>query len=343
MNYGSAHVAGLYTVPNGSGTQFHDGAEAIWNLGLRTFKCYLTPAYATDYPLETWSAAPATLTELAQTTEVATELARAWDTVVFTAFTFANGITNWWRSNASAAKLAAEYTEYKALAVHLLTTYNGSGKRFILSTWEGDWAFMDSTTVDTAVDRALVDQYAAFLAVRQRAVQDARAETAHAGVTVLNAFEVNRVLDAVNYPHRRRILRDIASRLTPDMVSYSAYDSTIVDQGGWGADTAAWEAATTPAFTKAIKNIKAAFPGVPVYIGEFGFPENEATNDHPDNNIGDMIQVVNDVCVEQGVDSLLFWEVFDNEASVPYTYRGYWLLKPNGDESLSATKLQELI
>lgn len=343
MKYGATNVRGLYTVPNGSGTQFHDGAQVIWDLGLRVFKAYATADYLADYPLQSaWSSTPTNLTQLVQTTQFTTELARAWDTVVLTTFTFANGTTNWWRPSITAAQLLAEYNEVKALAVHLLSTYSGSGKRFILCNWEGDWAFMDSFTPDTAVNRPLVDQYAAFLATRQRAVRDARQETAHSGVTVLNAFEVNRVFDARKYPHRRRILTDLASRLQPDAVSYSAYDSTIVDQGSWGADQAAWEAATVPVFTAALRFIKAAFPGVLLYIGEFGFPENEQTNDHPLNDTAQMVQVLNDVCVAEGVDSFIFWQAFDNESSVPYTYRGYWLRRPDGSLSLTGAKMQAL-
>jgi hypothetical protein len=342
VKLGSAHVQGLYTVPNGSGAQFANGSTEIWDLGLRTLKVYCAATYLTDYPLESaWSSTPTNLTQLAQTTEFATEFAKAWDTVVLTCFTFANGATNWWRPDPSNTKLAAEYTELKALAVHLLTTYAGSGKTFILQNWEGDWAFMDSTVVDTHVPREYVDRYSAFLGVRQKAVEDARRETAHAGVTVLHAVELNRVVDAKSHPERRRILRDIARRVRPDVISYSAYDSTIVDQGGWGANQAAWEAATEPVFRRALRSIKAAFPGTPLYVGEFGYPENEApgTNDVPA-----MIQLTHDVAEEEGCTHLLYWQVFDNEVGGggPGTYRGYWLVEPGGAVSDSGSKMQDL-
>lgn len=341
MRYGCAHVKGLYTYPSGSGTQFHDGVESIWNLGLRTLKIYCTKDYLTDYPLQSaWSSTPTSLTQLVSTTQFATELGRGWDTVVMTCFTFANGTTNWWHPHVDNSLLDAEYVEIKALASYLLTTYSGSGKRFILCTWEGDWAFMDTFSVDTPVDRSMVDQYASFLAVRQKAVQDARKETTHNNVTVLNGFEVNRVVDSRAYAHRRRILSDIASRLTPDVISYSAYDSTIVDQGSWGANTTAWQTATIPMFTSALRYIKSRFPGIPLIIGEFGFPENEGVNDHPGNDISSMLTTVRDVCVTEGVDSLIFWQAFDNEVSVPYSYRGFWMIKPNGTTSITGSKFQ---
>lgn len=341
MRVGSSHVRGLYTVPNGSGEQFHDGCDSIWNLDLPILKVYCTADYLADYPLQSsWSSTPTDLTELAQTDQFATQLNRAWHTVVLTCFTFANGTTNWWRVNPTNAKLNAEYEELSGLASYLLTTYSGSGKTFILQNWEGDWAFMDSTTVDTYVPREYVDRYSAFLGVRQKAVENARRSTAHSGVTVLNAIELNRVVDARYHPERRRIIRDIAKRVRPDIISYSAYDGTIVDQGSWGANTAAWEAATEPVFTDALRSIKLAFPGTPVQIGEFGYPENEApvTSDVPQ-----MIQKTYDWSLAEDCNNFLYWEVFDNEPGTPpATYRGYWLIKPDGSVSPSGLKMQAL-
>lgn len=321
--------------------QVYDGAQKIWDLGLRTFKCYLTADYLTDYPKQTeWGTTPTNLTQLAQSKPILQAIARSWDTVMLTTFTFANGTTNWWRADPNNTKLQNEYDEIYNLVVHLMTTYNGSGKKFILQNWEGDWAFGDSFTVSTDINRKFVDYYAAFLGVRQRAVENARKVTS-SDVVVLNCVEVNRVLDAELYSNRRRIVKDIAQRLQPDIVSYSAYDSTIVDQGSWGASQTAWETATRPAYSRAIDIIQRAFPGVPLMIGEFGFPEEEAP---PTNNIPQMIQLVHDVSLEKNSKYLIYWQVFDNEVGGggPGTYRGYWLIKPNGTISDSGSKIQSL-
>lgn len=341
MRAGVAHAAGKYTWPVASGTQLADGANAIFNAGFPTAKIYCTAAYLTDYPLETaWSAAPVNLTQLAQTTEMAAVLTQAWHTVIVTTFTFANGTTNWWRVNPTAATYGAEYTEIYNLAVHLLTTYSGTGRRFVLQNWEGDWAFMDSFTVDTYVSRAMVDRYAAFLGVRQRAVADARKATA-SDCTILMAVELNRVVDARLYPHRRRILTDLARRITPDLVSFSAYDATIVDQGGWGASFAAWEAATTPVFTKALRSMQLAFPGVPIQIGEFGFPEGVELP--PGRDVGAMIDVVHSIALAHGVTDFIYWQVFDNEETSPGVPRGFYTVKPDGTTSVAGAAMAALI
>jgi len=342
MKRGCAHVKGLYTVPGGSGTQLADGAAKIKQLGLKVLKIYLTSDYLTDYPLQSsWSAVPTTLTELVQTTQYQDILADSWwETIIFTGFTFANGSTNWWRVNPSNAKFQAEYDELYDLGVYLLGSPHPA-RRYVIQNWEGDWALMDVAGVPaTVVDYTMIPRYAAFLAHRQLAVADARKDTASASSLAM-AVELNRVVDAFQFPARRRIIKDIAKRLQPDIISYSAYDSTIVDQGGWGASTAAWIAATTPVFTKAIRQIKAAFPGVPIQIGEYGFPENEAPVGH---DLYAMNQLVNDICEAEGIKTLVYWEVFDNEQGQggPGTYRGYWFFEPDGTKTIAGQFFEDM-
>lgn len=340
--YGAVNAAkGLYTVPNASGTQFTDACDEIWDLGLRTLKIYLTSAYVTDYPLQTsWSSSPTTLTGLAQTTQVSTQLARGWDTVIMTTFTFANGVTNWWRVNPTGAALQAEYTEIYNLAVHLLTTYNDTGRTFVLQNWEGDWAYGDAFDANIFIDRKYVNYYASFLAIRQKAVSDARAATAFKNVQVLNAVELNRVLDA-KLSHRRRILVDMAERVQPDVISYSAYDSTIADIG-YGSSLANWQSLCTDNFGKSLRAIKKAFPNSILSIGEFGFPENEmlTSNGGVGYDPEEMLETVRDVAATYGAKWLIFWQVFDNETSVlPEMVRGYWLIKPDGSTSPSGLRM----
>lgn len=337
---GIAHTAGKYTYPAASGTQLIDGVNAIFNAGYTCIKLYCTAGYLTDYPLQSsWSSTPANLTALASTTQMAAALSKAWNTVILTCFTFANGTTNWWRVNPTAAAYAAEYTEIYNLAVYLLSTYNGTGRKFVLQNWEGDWAFMDAFVADTYVAREMVDRYSAFLGHRQRAVSDARKATA-SDCQILMAVEVNRVTDAMLYPHRRRILTDLAGRITPDLISYSAYDSTIVDQGGWGADITAWTNATTPVFTKALRQIQLAFPGVPIQIGEFGFPEGIELPSG--RNVGTMINTVYSIANTAGLVNFIYWQVFDNEETSPSVPRGYYTVKPDGSSSVAGTAMAAL-
>lgn len=334
---GSAHVAGDYNYPN-DGLQFINGCQAILSRGFPVLKIYATPDYVTDYPFQVaWSSVPTNLSQLVQTTQYASQLA-LFQKIVITAFTFANGTTNWWHTDVSTAKMAAEYTEMYNLAAYLLSTYNGQGKEFILQNWEGDWAFMDSTNPETHVNEWVVHNYVAYLGTRQRAIRDARAAV-QSDCQISMAFEANRVLDARNMPSARRILRDIAPRIQPDLISYSAYDSTIVQQGSWGSSQANWLVNTTPVFTKALRELQLAFPGVPIQIGEFGYPENEAPVGY---NCGDMCvstwQIWMNAVVAAVRKNFLFWEVFDNE--VP---RGFKMVNPDGTTTQSGTGMMSLI
>jgi hypothetical protein len=199
---------------------------------------------------------------------------------------------------------------------------------------------MDAFTPDTSVLREMVDRYAAFLGARQRAVSDARKAIA-SDCQILMAVEVNRVTDAMLYPHRRRIVSDLAGRITPDMISYSAYDSTIVDQGGWGVDLDAWIAATTPVFHKALRQIQLAFPGVPIQIGEFGFPEGVELPSGRD--IAPMINAVHSIALAAGCKNFIYWQVFDNEESSPGVPRGFYTVRPDGSTSVAGTAMAALI
>lgn len=340
MYLGAAHSAGKYDV-GPAGDQFTNGCNDIYARGFQVLKVYCTADYLTDYPLQAdWDTAPTTLTELAQTALFTTQLSRDWAAVQMTIFTFANGSTNWWRVSPSASKLAAEYTEIYNLAVHLLSTY--SGKTFILQNWEGDWAFMDiAGAPDTRVDRELVDRYVAFLGVRQRAVEDARRATASSS-RVLMAVEANRVLDAREYHHRRRICRDIAKRIRPDVVSWSAYDGTIDTPVGFGADYATWAAYTLPRMRKAMAILRHSFPYAQFFqIGEYGFPEVQAVGLGRD--VGDMVGPVIDEATAAGFSWCTYWQIFDNEELSPGNPRGFYLTKPDGSDSDAAAKYATLL
>lgn len=346
MKVGAAHVRGLYTYPAGSGTQFTDGGNKIAALGFNSFKFYCTQAYAADYPLHTWGSAPVNCTQLLQDAAVAAQLARAEFTdYAITIFAFGNPNTNWWRDagHADNTRLATEYTEIYNAAVHLLTTYNDTGKTFVFQNWEGDWALMDVAGVpDTYVKRRDMDYCLAFHSARQRAVRDAMRATAHKNVAVMYAVEVNRVVDVWTNPGYARLLKDVLNRLEPDVVSYSAYDSTI---STYGASQTEWGSTMTTLFTRALQTIQEMAPKSYIQIGEYGFEEERIAIDRPSYDAGEMAAAVAQIALDNGVRWLYYWEVFDNEAdgTTPTGVKGYWITRPDGTTSLAATALQAFI
>jgi hypothetical protein len=262
-----------------------------------------------------------------------------WTDVVFTTFSFANGVTNWWWVDVSKTKLDDEYQEIYDFTEYLLTTYNNSGITFTLQGLEQDWN-MNSPTYNPVAEstRRYVDNFCAWFGVRQKAVEDARKNTAHSNVTVLHALEPNRIFDAYSNPNVSRLIRDVAPRLTTDRIHYSAYDSTI-DAGGWRASLADWINYYSPLFRQSLKRIKKAWPGVEIVISELGWPENELPIGF---NVSTMIETIRAIAEEEGCKALIYWIVFDNEGSAPPGNRGYWLIKPGGSLSGAGIKMQAL-
>jgi hypothetical protein len=122
----------------------------------------------------------------------------------------------------AAARLGAEREELYDLTKHLLKTYSGTGKSFYLGNWEGDWLLtrMDLNKGPNAEEvQSMVD----WANTRQKAVDDARRDTAHTNVQVYYYVEVNRVCDAME--GKVRVANRVLPRANPDFVSYSSYDS----------------------------------------------------------------------------------------------------------------------
>lgn len=332
VRIGVAHTAGKYNYPGVAGAQFTEGCDAIWSAGFRVLKIYCTSGYVTtDYPRQTWTGTPTSLKTLMQLPQYAAQLARGWSRIILTTFTFANnpsGITNGWRTNPSSAYMAAEYAEIREAAEHLLSTY--AGQTFVFQNWEGDWAFMDLFVADTYVERMQVDRYAAFLGTRQRAVADARAAIASTS-TVLHAIEVNRVIDSRTFPHRRRILTDIAERVRPDVASWSAYDGGIDTPITYGTSLAAYLTYTVPLWVRGLRQIQLAWPGIPIQIGEIGIAEGALLPAGRD--VAPMVTALANAAAAMGVTDFVYWLVFDNEESSPGVPAGYWTVKPDGSVS----------
>jgi hypothetical protein len=336
-------VGALYTYPSANTAQFTDGCDVVWDAGLRTIKLWLTDEYSSqNYTKETFSGgAVTTLTGLAQKTEFSDEFSRGWDTIILSTYTFANTDEFWLATN-SLANFDDEYDEIYDLTVHLLTTYQNSGTTFIISNWEGDWAYMGGTPApgatepDYYIDREVTDFYAAWLATRQRAVHDAVKATAHINVKVLNAIELNRVMDLIAYPHRRRVIKDIAKRVQPDVISYSAYDSTLPDTTKIAISLATWETWCRTNFAQALQMIRAAFPNSIIQIGEFGIPENQLANEGIAEDAGDLIDVIKDVCDDNDVQIFIYWQSMGNDDA---DYGGFGYVTQTGSDGVQTVTI----
>lgn len=346
--HGAAHDAGIYHVMTpGTGSFVLDGVELIKGLGFDAVKLFFSAQYATvDYALESWSSTPTTLTQLAQTTEMATALGDATlKHYILNTFGFTTtGHADLWRFGIAAnpTLLADEYNEVYALCQHLLTTYDGTGKTFVLSSWEGDWALQGNTDVDgfNDITGRRIDYMVAFFRARFQAIEQARRDFGQDDVRVLGALECNRVIDALNDPNIPRVVNRVLPRLrgAMDLVSYSAYDSvfdlSIGGGGAWYSSQAEMITAIQTKLPAAIQRLQDV-AGVPCIIGEWGLPEAEVPGGYV---VGDLIQAVYDISVTESLPYHIYWQIFNNEPG-----RDFMLYRSNGTISLAGTKWQGLL
>lgn len=209
----------------------------------------------------------------------------------------------------------AEYREMYDLTRALLQTYNGTGKTFYLGNWEGDW-HLTHMDPDYAPSPEEIANMTGWANARQKAVDDAKRDTAHNKVQVFYYLEVNRVVDAM--AGKSRLANAVLPHANVDFVSYSSYDSLGGDMG--------------TSLKKALDYIQSQLPpkpGIPgrrVFIGEYGFPAEGRTPQQQDA----LARRVMRAGLEWGCPFVLYWEMFNNEVAKDGRQRGFWLMDDRG-------------
>jgi hypothetical protein len=307
------------------------GADMIATFGVRTLKVFMSDTYATLYPNDSWGS-PTTLALLAAQTPFVNLFSSAnFDTYVIPAWTFANSTGDPWRTQLTATMMANELSELQAFAEHLLTTYAGTNKTFILTNWEMDWAYLGTTDIEQRIPSYRKQQYLGFLRARKQAIKNAIAAVPPVGVSVKFGLELNRVEDALFGSKYKRVLRDILPYIQPDVLDYSCYDTTTT----FGADQTEMLATMTLRFTRAIRAIKKYAPNAELVIGEIGWPEEELPG--PSYLMDEIYDHAFAIAEAEGFTQFLYWQLWDNECSgVGTGCRGFWVQRP--DETYSAIK-----
>lgn len=324
LELGIAHVAGAYLPAERTGSLLLSGTDDVRALGARALKLYLTPEYASKYP-QAWPQVHS-LAELASTPAYRAVFERPFDTFVLTTSSFVLGPGDPWRSSDDPRLLEAEAEELEALTRHLLTTYAGTGKRFVLQTWEGDWVLRAG---GSEAPRRMID----WLEARQAGVTRARSALGERGVTVDHTIELNRVLDGA----RPSVVDDVLPFTCSDRVSYSAWEALEVDTS-WPRSTQREHLHAR--LTSAVERITRAAGARPLSLGEVGFAENE----HPDGASRELVDETLATAMGLGLERAIYWQVYDNECAVQgdgSSCRGLWTIRPDGSVSEAAQALRE--
>lgn len=345
-------VGGLYEPTTGwddwanTGSYFEDCAQyvkTVFDNGTNEFitKVFLSPSYASaDYTFDTWGAAPTNLKELAQKSQYANIFGDVnFNVFLITAFSW-NNPGDRWRTEFLMRDypnfFSDEYTETYNLVKHLLDTYT-TGKTFVITNWEGDWALLASTDINDSktIHNDRIENLIAFHQVRQQAVRDAVKDST-SGSVALYAPEVNRVVDCLGNPSARRVATKVLKRLNIDMVSYSAYDSLFGLQPGessWHSTQAEMLIRTSKRFSDTI-NFLREITGTNVVISEYGLPLDEVPGLYSADAI---VSAVFAQMETLNVWGAAYWQVIDNEN------RGFELYDSIGTKTSLATTFQGLV
>lgn len=326
---GVTHVAGSYHLTEGD--FLNEGAEKVLALGSRVIKLYLHKPRR-SYPFSgTWPAVR-TPTELAATAPYRAVFRKPFTTYVLTVYSMGRP-EHYWTKGISPEQKAEETRQFHELTRHLLTTYRGTGKTFVLQHWEGDWAIRGS--FDRKADptpvaiRGMID----WLGARQAGVDKARAEAPRRGVRVFHAAEVNRVA-ATMRQKRPGVVDRVLPHTRLDLVSYSAWDSQ-----GDGVT-----------FRKALDFIAAHMPDREpfgarnVYVGEFGAPENDFAPAKVRATVRNVVRTARD----WGCPYVIYWQLYCNEprrrpVRKNDDCRGFWLIRPDGTRAWTWGYLRGLL
>ncbi len=323
---GVTHVDGRYHLTDKP--YLDEGADVIQALGSRVIKVYLSlgsdQPSARLYRFNHDFREAHTLAQLAESPPYRRLFERPFTTFILSVYRPGKS-ANYWRESLTAEDEQAETRECYELALHLLTTYRGSGKTFVFQHWEGDWSVLGRYDPQAELDPGNVQRMIRWLRARQAGVDRARSEARAQGVRVLHAAEVNLVKRGM-VDNRPCVTTEVLPHAGVDLVSYSAYDTQ-----------------QDPAMLRrALDFIAHHTPDRPplgdrnVYIGEFGFAENVFARDRVENGTRAAI----DTALDWGCPYVVYWQVYCNEPIRPgeqsnHGYRGYWLIRPDGSQSIS--------
>ena len=224
----------------------------------------------------------------------------------------------YWHKGPDAAEERIERDEMREFAGWLLTHYNGTGKKFYLGNWEGDWLLLGTAQhgANNPTPEAIAGMRG-WLTARQQGIDDAKRATPHTNVDVFCYAEVNRVRDAMdNKPGRNlRLVNAVLPFVTNlDYVSYSSYDMQNLKEPEM-VRTLDYLAAHLPT------NKATAISGRRVFVGEYGFGGGGHTPEVQEVPTRQYLARL----LRWGVPFALFWQVYNNEKG-----NYYCLIDPAG-------------
>ncbi|MBW7990974.1 MAG: hypothetical protein FVQ84_13290 [Planctomycetes bacterium] len=324
---GVTHVDGKYHLTDKD--FLNEGAEQILTLGSRVIKVWFHNPRK-SYSFNSQWPQMNSLVEMAQTEYFKKLFDKPFTTYIMMCFSFGKNAAYWRKGITSEQKLD-EQRQFYELAKHLLTTYKGTGKTFILQHWEGDWLIRGNYDRNADPTPKAISGMIDWLNARQKGVNQARKEVGTDGVWVYHAAEVNRVVSTMKQG-RPNMVDKVLPKTKLDLVSYSAWDATAEYSGN--------SQILREALDFIAKNMpdSVEFGNRNVYLGEFGMPENKFSPE----KIRKVVPGAVETALDWGCPYIVYWQLYcnelkDKEQKPPVgsndAVRGFWLIRPNGSKA----------
>ena len=231
--------------------------------------------------------------------------------------------------------------DYQNLTMQLYSRFQGTGRTFIISNWEGDnvvycgYAYGYASTTDARFRAACDANYSAlykgvpnagaglsgftsWLQARQQGIQAGQSWAASMGLTgvtvnyavefnIVHALQGTATTDQVSCPFNapyQSTLCNVLPVVPHDYVSYSAYESTNISSGQLVNDLSSLR-------DNVLGNSN-------IIIGEFGYSEREFSQ----QQVRQLTDAVFNAAINWGVPYIFQWVVFDNDEFGLYDFAG---------------------
>jgi hypothetical protein len=316
---GATHAAGEYSFTEED--YLNEGADELLRLGTRVIKVWFDLNGRSPYPFNSeWGEPAADFAELARHPYYQELFAKPFNTYILVtsrrvpSSDFLDGMTR--------EEIEDERRMIYDLAVHLLRTYAGTGKTFVVQNWEGDHLLRRGLAPGEDPDRVRLRGMADWWNARQAGVTQARIDVKARGVTVAHAAEVNLLRDSM--AGKVTATNNVVPLTRSDLYSYSSWDVEF-DRAG---------------LTRALDHLAAKAPDSSlygsrnVYLGELG-----AAKDQVPEGVdrAEVIRELTDAAVGWGARWVVYWQLYCNEPRHETTgrptnddMRGFWLVRPDG-------------
>lgn len=301
VRVGTQTFAGLYQFT--TNTLLIETAQAIQALGSDTIKMYL----ASDFPRQYRITLGPNITNLLTLARDEPSCRAVFKMPFRNYIAWIYPFSGWWPFDGySSTEAANEYRETYDLAKYFLTNFNNSGKTFYLGHWEGDGYLCPNGNWATNPTPTMLQGFIASLNTRQKAIDDAKRNTAFTNVNVFCYAEANRVRDAMaNQPGTDlRMINSVIPYVTNlDFVSYSSYDAQDLSTSDLYA-TLDYMESMLPT------NKVSVLPGERIWIGEYGWGYLTPQQQEPKTRAY-LQRLLN--YGRQSLPFILFWEIYNNE------------------------------